>query len=188
MLELAGRGDIPVAAGADRPLVAELVVAADAHGESGLGTLELPAPQAEPIAAHAVDFLAERLLGARGPVTLIPIGPLTNIALLLAGYPEAAAKIERVVLMGGAVGAGNMTASAEFNIWVDPEAAHRVFRSGLHVTMVGLDVTNRAVLTGEDADRLGTSGRIGGARARTSTAALPSTTRSRSRTPFGHSC
>jgi inosine-uridine nucleoside N-ribohydrolase len=163
VLELAGRPDVPVAAGADRPLVGELVVAADAHGESGLGGVSLPPPSTEPVAQHAVDFLAERLLRADRPLTLVPLGPLTNVALLLARHPKAAQKIDQIVLMGGAIAEGNMTAAAEFNIWSDPEAAARVFDSGGSVTMVGLDVTNRSVLTLEDADRLRRGGRIGAA-------------------------
>jgi inosine-uridine nucleoside N-ribohydrolase len=161
VLELAGRADVPVAAGAERPLVGELVVAADAHGESGLDGPDLPPPRARPVAEHAVDFLAARLRVSERPVTLVALGPLTNVALLLARHPESTARVDRVVLMGGAIGAGNMTAAAEFNIWTDPEAAQRVFESGLDVTMVGLDVTNRAVLTGEHADRLRSSGRVG---------------------------
>lgn len=165
VLELAGRTDIPVAAGADGPLVGELVVAADAHGESGLDGPDLPAASTEPVAAHAVDFLAERLLAAAEPLTLVPLGPLTNVALLLARHPEAARRIERIVLMGGAIAEGNQTPSAEFNIWIDPEAAAQVFTSDLDVTMVGLDVTNKAVLTGEDADRLRDTGSVGTAAA-----------------------
>ena len=161
VLELAGRSDVPVAAGADRPLVGELVVAADAHGETGLDGPDLPPPQGSPVEQHAVEFLAERLLASERPVTVVPLGPLTNVALLLAERPEAADRIERIVLMGGAIAEGNMTPSAEFNIWVDPEAAAYVFESGLDVTMVGLDVTNRAVLTPEHADRLRPQGRVG---------------------------
>ena len=163
VLELGGRDDVPVAAGADRPLVRELVVAADAHGETGLDGPALPPPRRDPLDQHAVDFLAERVLASDRPVTLVPLGPLTNVALLLARHPDAAARLERVVLMGGAVGAGNMTAAAEYNIWVDPEAARRVFESGLDLTMIGLDVTNRAVLTAEHADRLRGTGRVGAA-------------------------
>jgi pyrimidine-specific ribonucleoside hydrolase len=163
VLELAGRADIPVAPGADRPLVSALVVADDAHGESGLDGPALPAPRVRPIGQHAVDFLAERVDTAEEPVTLVALGPLTNVALLLDLHSEAASTIERLVLMGGAIGEGNMTASAEFNIWTDPEAAARVFESGLDVTMVGLDVTNRAVLTSDDADRLRETGPIGNA-------------------------
>jgi inosine-uridine nucleoside N-ribohydrolase len=165
VLELAGRTDIRVAAGAERPLVGELVVAADAHGETGLDGPDLPPASTEPVAEHAVDFLAARLAESERPLTLVPLGPLTNVALLLAGHPAAAAKIERIVLMGGAVREGNQTPSAEFNIWIDPEAAARVFDSGLDVTMVGLDVTNKAVLTTEDADALRGSGPVGAAAA-----------------------
>jgi inosine-uridine nucleoside N-ribohydrolase len=161
VLELAGRGDVAVAAGADQPLAGELVVAADAHGETGLDGPELPAPQGRPVEQHAVELLAERLLASARPVTLVPLGPLTNVAPLLAERPEAAERIERIVLMGGAIAEGNMTPSAEFNIWLDPEAAAHVFASGLDVTMVGLDVTNRAVLTPEHADRLRSQGPVG---------------------------
>jgi inosine-uridine nucleoside N-ribohydrolase len=163
VLELAGRRDVRVAAGADRPLVRDLVVAADAHGETGLDGPDLPPPRARALDQHAVDFLAERILASERPVTLVPLGPLTNVALLLARHPAAADRLERVVLMGGAMAEGNMTASAEFNVWVDPEAAAHVFESGLDVTMVGLDVTNKAVLTAADADRLRGAGRVGAA-------------------------
>jgi inosine-uridine nucleoside N-ribohydrolase len=155
VLELAGRAEIPVAAGAARPLVREPRVAADVHGETGLDGPDLPPPQNEPSPQHAVDFLAERVAGA----TLIATGPLTNVALLLARYPKA--KPERIVLMGGAIAEGNVTPAAEFNIWADPEAAHRVFTSGLDVTMVGLDVTHRALVTPAHAGQLREAGRIG---------------------------
>jgi inosine-uridine nucleoside N-ribohydrolase len=161
VLELAGRSDIPVAAGAERPLVNEVSVAADVHGESGMDGPELPDPTTAPVDAHAVDFIAERLLGAPEPLTLIPTGPLTNIALLLARHPRAAERIERIVLMGGAIAEGNVTPAAEFNIWADPEAAARVFASGLDVTMVGLDVTHRALMTPAHAAALRGAGRIG---------------------------
>jgi inosine-uridine nucleoside N-ribohydrolase len=163
VLELGGRGDVPVAAGADRPLARELVTAADAHGETGLDGPELPPAVGRPLDRHAVDFLAERILAANRPVTLVALGPLTNAALLLAERPDAAGRLGRVVLMGGAIAEGNMTAAAEFNVWVDPEAAARVFESGLDVTMVGLDVTNRAVLTPEHAERLRPQGPLGAA-------------------------
>jgi purine nucleosidase/pyrimidine-specific ribonucleoside hydrolase len=130
-------------------------VAAEVHGETGLDGPDLPPPQTEPEPQHAVDFLAERVTGA----TLIATGPLTNVALLLARYPEATP--ERIVLMGGAIAEGNVTPAAEFNIWADPEAAHRVFTSGLDVTMVGLDVTHRALVTPAHAGQLRESGRVG---------------------------
>jgi purine nucleosidase/pyrimidine-specific ribonucleoside hydrolase len=132
--------------------VREPRVAEDVHGETGLDGPDLPPPQADPSPQHAVDFLAERIEGA----TLVATGPLTNVALLLARYPEA--KPERIVLMGGAIAEGNVTPAAEFNIWADPEAAERVFTSGLDVTMVGLDVTHKALVK---SDQLRGAGRIG---------------------------
>ena len=165
VLELAGRTDIDVATGAEGPLRGELVVAADAHGETGLDGVDLPPPSTEPVEERAADFLAARLAESERPVTLIPLGPLTNVALLLEAHPDAAARIERIVLMGGAIWEGNQTPSAEFNIWIDPEAAARVFGSGIDLTMVGLDVTNKAVLTGADADSLRGSGPVGDAAA-----------------------
>jgi inosine-uridine nucleoside N-ribohydrolase len=155
VLELVGRGDVPVAAGAERPLVREARVAANVHGETGLDGPDLPLPQARPADEHAVDFLAGRVAGT----TLVATGPLTNVALLLARHPQA--RPERIVLMGGAIAEGNVTPAAEFNIWGDPEAAARVFASGLDVTMVGLDVTHRALFTTERADRLRDAGRVG---------------------------
>jgi inosine-uridine nucleoside N-ribohydrolase len=154
VLELAG-AEIPVAAGADRPLVRDPRVAANVHGETGLDGPDLPPPRAEAVGQHAVDFLAERIAG----VTLVATGPLTNVALLLARHPNA--RPERIVLMGGAIAEGNVTPAAEFNIWADPEAAARVFASGLDVTMVGLDVTHKALLTDAHAARLRENGRIG---------------------------
>jgi inosine-uridine nucleoside N-ribohydrolase len=161
VLEFAGRGDVPVAAGADRPLVREPRMAAHVHGESGLDGPDLPPPAGAPVSTHAVDFLAERLRAGGRPVTLIPTGPLTNIALLLARHPDAAQDIERIVLMGGAIAEGNVTPAAEFNIWVDPEAAARVFASGLDITMIGLDITHRALMTADHAERLRAAGRVG---------------------------
>ncbi|HWB56100.1 MAG TPA: nucleoside hydrolase [Gaiellaceae bacterium] len=158
VLEFVGRSDVPVAAGADRPLSRELTVAAHVHGESGLDGPALPPPQGAPIDEHAVDFLARSALGAGRPVTLVPVGPLTNVALLLARHPEVVEAVERIVLMGGAVAEGNVTPAAEFNIWADPEAARRVFSSGLPVTMIGLDVTHKALMTDVHAERLRSSG------------------------------
>jgi inosine-uridine nucleoside N-ribohydrolase len=157
VLELVGRADVAVAAGADRPLVRERFVAAYVHGETGLDGPDLPPPQGAPVAEHAVDFLAERVAGT----TLVAVGPLTNVALLLAMHPDA--RPERIVIMGGAIAEGNVTPAAEFNIWADPEAARRVFESGIDVTMVGLDVTHKALMTREHAERLrglGTAGRF----------------------------
>ncbi len=157
VLEFAGRPEIPVAAGADRPLVREPVVAANVHGETGLDGPDLPPPQASPVEQHAVDFLAEKIREHDGAVTLVPTGPLTNVALLLALHPDA--RPERIVLMGGAIAEGNVTPAAEFNIWGDPEAAARVFASGIDATMIGLDVTHKALFTPAHVARL--DGRVG---------------------------
>jgi inosine-uridine nucleoside N-ribohydrolase len=161
VLELVGRTDVPVAAGADRPLVRDLGVALEVHGESGLDGPELPEPRTAPVAQHAVDLIADTLRAARAPVTLVPVGPLTNVALFLVRHPELVDRLERIVLMGGAIAEGNVTPAAEFNIWVDPEAAARVFASGIDVTMIGLDVTHRALLLPEHAARLRAGGRVG---------------------------
>ena len=154
VLEFVG-WEVPVAAGADRPLLREPFVAKHVHGETGLDGPDLPPPQGRPIDDHAVDFLGRNADG----VTLVPVGPLTNVALMLARYPGVRPK--RAVLMGGAIGLGNTTPAAEFNIWADPEAAARVFESGLDITMVGLDVTHQALLMTEDAETLRASGRTG---------------------------
>jgi inosine-uridine nucleoside N-ribohydrolase len=161
VLEFVGREDLPVAVGADRPLVRDAWVAAHVHGETGLDGPDLPDPQTEPVEEHAVDFLADKLLRSKQPITLVPVGPLTNIALLLARYPEATPKVERIVLMGGAIAEGNVTPAAEFNVWADPEAAARVFGSGLDVTMIGLDVTHEALLREPQVERLREAGRTG---------------------------
>ena len=155
VLELVGRSDVPVAAGADRPLVRDLHVAAHVHGESGLDGPELPAATARPVEQHAVDFMLEHVTPG---VVLVPVGPLTNVGLFLARYPDEARRIERIVLMGGAIAEGNVTPAAEFNIWADPEAAQRVFASGIDVTMIGLDVTHEALMTRAMADRLRADG------------------------------
>ena len=155
VLEFVGRTDVSVAAGADRPLVREPFVAAHVHGETGLDGPALPPAAGEAVPQHAVDFLAEHARGA----TLVAVGPLTNVALLLALHPDAVPK--QIVLMGGAIAEGNITPAAEFNIWADPEAARRVFASGIDLTMVGLDVTHKALMTPEHADRLRASSRAG---------------------------
>jgi inosine-uridine nucleoside N-ribohydrolase len=157
VLEFAGRPDIPVAAGADGPLVRDPFVAAYVHGETGLDGPDLPPPQSAPVDRHAADFLADKIREADRGVTLIPVGPLTNVALMLAMHPDA--RPERIVLMGGAVAEGNVTPAAEFNIWCDPEAAERVFNSGIDVTMIGLDVTHKALFTQAHIGRL--AGRVG---------------------------
>ena len=159
VLDLVDRHDVLVAPGADRPLERELTVAAHVHGESGLDGPKLPPPGRRPVAQHAVDFMVERIVGSPRPVTLVPTGPLTNVALLLDRI--GGDNVERIVLMGGAIAEGNMTPAAEFNIWADPEAAARVFGSGLDVTMIGLDVTHRAVTSPAVQERLRATGTVG---------------------------
>ncbi len=158
VLELADRTDIPVAAGADRPLQRELRTAPHVHGESGLDGPDLPEPTTKPIEAHAADFLAELL---EPGVVLVPTGPLTNVALLLERHPDVKERLERIVWMGGAIAEGNITPAAEFNAFVDPEAAAAVFGSGIQVTMIGLDVTHKALFTRAHADRLRGTGTVG---------------------------
>jgi pyrimidine-specific ribonucleoside hydrolase len=162
VLALLGRTDVPVAAGPDQPLVRPLETAPQVHGVSGLDGADLPEPASEPRPEGALEFLRATLAAAPAPVTLIPVGPLTNIALLLRTYPAIAGKIAGISLMGGAMGAGNWTPAAEFNIWVDPEAARIVFRSGLPITMHGLDVTHKALMGLPEAERLDAVGtRVG---------------------------
>ena len=157
ILEFARRTEIPVAAGADRPLVRDPYFAAYVHGDTGLDGPDLPPAQGAPVERHAADFLADKIREAGGSVTLVPTGPLTNVALMLALHPDA--RPERIVLMGGAIAEGNVTPAAEFNIWWDPEAAARVFASGIDLTMVGLDVTHKALFTHAHIERL--TGRVG---------------------------
>jgi len=159
VLELVGRTDVEVAAGADRPLTRDLVVAAHVHGESGLDGPALPPPRTDTASTDASAFIADRIRHARAEVTLVPTGPLTNVARYLDAHGSKG--IARIVLMGGSIAEGNSTPAAEFNIWCDPEAARTVFTSGLEVTMVGLDVTHKAILGPEIEERLRGVGRIG---------------------------
>lgn len=146
---IAGITDVPVAAGCPGPLVGEPRTAERVHGESALDGAELGEPAVEAVDAHAVELMADVLAAATAPVTIAAVGPLTNLALLLRRHPEARAAIAEVVVMGGTLGPGNVAPMAEFNILVDPEAAHVVFSSGLPVTMCGLDVTHQALATPE---------------------------------------
>ncbi|SFL80839.1 nucleoside hydrolase [Geodermatophilus ruber] len=163
VLHLAGRSDVPVAAGARDSLVhAQPERAGHVHGASGLGGVQLPPSPAALVPRPAVVALAELLMSSPTPVTVAAIGPWTNIALLLAIYPEAADRIGRLVLMGGSAGrGGNVTAAAEFNVWADPEAAQRVLSAGLPTVMVGLDVTLPTVLDAEGIARFAAAGHVG---------------------------
>jgi purine nucleosidase len=143
----AGICDVPVAAGCDRPLLRELVTAADVHGASGLDGHRWEEPTVPLAPTHAVDLIVE--LAMQGDVTLVPIGPLTNVAMALRREPRLADRVQEVVLMGGSFTRGNGTPAAEFNIFVDPEAAAMVFEAGWPLTMVGLDLTHQALATPE---------------------------------------
>ena len=148
LVALAGRTDIPVYAGADRPLVQELVTAEFVHGKTGLDGADLPEPSTPLADGHAalaiVDILRRE---PAGTVTICPVGPLTNIALAMRLAPDIVTRIKAIVLMGGAIGVGNITPAAEFNIYVDPHAADIVFRAGVPLVMHGLDVTHKALVT-----------------------------------------
>ncbi|MEU6867739.1 nucleoside hydrolase [Streptomyces sp. NPDC046876] len=146
---VAGIAGVPVAAGCDRPLVQPLAVADDVHGASGLDGPRFPEPTVGVAPEHAVDLIHRILRDHPEPVTLVPTAPLTNIALLLTRYPEDAARIREIVLMGGSTERGNRTPAAEFNVQADPEAADIVFRSGVPLTMCGLNVTHQALATPE---------------------------------------
>jgi len=147
--ELAGRTDIKIFAGCDRPMQRELVTAEYVHGKTGLDGIALPDPTMPVQDQNAVDFIIETLrTEASGSVTLVPIGPLTNIATALQQAPDIADRIEEIVLMGGGCfEGGNVTPAAEFNIYVDPQAADLVFRSGVKLTVMALDVTHKALTT-----------------------------------------
>lgn len=153
MLTLLKRTDIPVAGGAVKPLMRDLIIADNVHGESGLDGPELPEPGFAPQPCTAVELMAKVLRESAEPVTLVSTGPQTNVALLLNSHPELHANIARIVIMGGAMGLGNWTPAAEFNIFVDPEAAEIVFQSGIPVVMAGLDVTHKAQIMAEDIER-----------------------------------
>ena len=159
VLELAGRTDVSVAAGAAQPLQRELVVAAHVHGESGLDGPTLPEARSAPIADDAAAFMAAAIASSPQPVVVVATGPLTNVARHIA--ERGTDGIARVVVMGGAIAEGNFTPAAEFNMWCDPEAAAAVFDSGLELSMIGLDVTHQALLGAEVEARLREVGRIG---------------------------
>ncbi|MEL6793023.1 MAG: nucleoside hydrolase [Pseudomonadota bacterium] len=149
LCELAGRSDVPVFAGCDRPMARTLVTAEHVHGKTGLDGADLPEPEMSLQDAHAVDWIIEMFRGApAGEITLCPLGPLTNIGAALERAPDIAPKIREIVLMGGGYfEQGNITPSAEFNIYVDPEAAKIVFGAGVPLTVIPLDCTHKALAT-----------------------------------------
>lgn len=165
ILELAGRPEIVVHAGADRPLAQKLLTAGHVHGETGLAGLDLPLPTHPPAPGHAADLLIQATRDRPG-LTLCPLGPLTNVATALKRDPGLGHRLQEIVLMGGAIGHGNVTTHAEFNMRVDPEAAAIVFESGVPITMIGLDATRQALATPERVEalkRLGTTAALAAA-------------------------
>ncbi|WP_340394617.1 nucleoside hydrolase [Paenibacillus sp. FSL E2-0177] len=138
--------DIPVAKGAAGPLFGKLVTGEEAHGESGMDGPLLPPSKFRPVEQGAVEFMLNIIRSSEEKITLVPMAPLTNIALLITAYPEIKDRIEKISLMGGGIFYGNVTSTAEFNIYVDPEAARIVFESGIPITMSGLDVTDKAAI------------------------------------------
>jgi inosine-uridine nucleoside N-ribohydrolase len=173
LVEIAGRNDIPVAAGASSPLIRKLVDASYAHGNNGLAGVDFPAAKLEPVKDRAAELICRIVRANPGAITIVGIGPLTNVALALREDPEIASMIQSIVLMGGSLSGGNVTPAAEFNFYVDPEAASIVFGSGIPIRMVGLDVTRKVELTQRHIDTLQAgSGPVSEAAARIAESAL----------------
>src|SRR6266542_5395088 len=155
VLELGRASHIPVAKGSVLPLIQPLRASAYVHGESGIGNSRLPEPQAKPVAGHAVDYLIERVIAEPNQISIFPIAPLTNIAMAIRKEPKFAKAVKELVIMGGAIQEhGNITPLAEFNIYVDPHAAHIVFHAGVPITLIPLDVTHKCLLKQEHIDHL----------------------------------
>lgn len=155
LLELTGRTEIPVYRGCERPLLRDLYTAEYVHGDTGIDGADLPVPESLPEPGHAVDLIIEACLDAVEPLTLCPLGPLTNIGMAIAKEPRITERIREIVWMGGAFDeGGNTTDAAEFNAYVDPHAVHIVFTSGVPITVMPLDVTHRALMTPAWVDRL----------------------------------
>jgi purine nucleosidase len=155
VLELAQAGRIPVYQGCELPLVQPSLLAPETHGEHGIGYAKLPAPQTSPRVGKGSDFLIEKIMSAPGEITLVCIGPLTNVALAIRQEPRIVKKVREVFIMGGAIRhEGNTTPLAEFNTFVDPHAAHIVFHSGMPITLTPLDVTYQCIFLPDDLNRL----------------------------------
>jgi pyrimidine-specific ribonucleoside hydrolase len=159
VLAVAGRGDIPVACGASRPLLSPPHEATDIHGKNGLADLDLELPAEGNCNIHAVELMRQQITASPTPPTLIALAPLTNVALLARMYPHVIAKLERIVFMGGSTRGGNATPVAEFNAWADPEAAAIVLNAGAPTTMYGLDVFYNAAVDSTDVRELEASSR-----------------------------
>jgi purine nucleosidase len=159
VLELVNASHIPVAKGCDLPLVQPSLLAPETHGKAGLGYAQLPGPASRPIVRHGCDFLIEQILSNPGEITLVAIGPLTNVALAIRQEPRIVQAVKEVFIMGGAIRhEGNTTPLAEFNTYVDPHAAHIVFHSGMPITLTPLDVTYQCLLMAGDVERIQEAG------------------------------
>ncbi len=155
VLELVKANYIPVARGFELPLVQPSLLAPETHGNTGIGYAQLPAPKTKAVNQHSVDFLIEKIMSAPGEITLVCIGPLTNVAVAIRKEPRIIKAVKDVIIMGGAIRhEGNTTPLAEFNVYVDPHASHMVYHSGMPITLVPLDVTYECILTPDDVKRL----------------------------------
>ena len=155
VLELAHASQIPVARGFALPLVQPSLLAPETHGATGIGYARFSPPKARPVTQHSVEFLIEKILSAPGEMTLVCIGPLTNLAVAIRKEPRLLKAVKEVIIMGGAIRhEGNTTPLAEYNVYVDPHASHMVYHSGLPITLVPLDVTYQCALTRADVERL----------------------------------
>ena len=154
LLEIADRTDIPVAAGASHPLVRRLATAGHVHGVNGLAGVEFPEPKTKPVRETAPEIIRRIVRENPGEITIVGVGPLTNVALALRADPELANMIPAIAIMGGSLSGGNMTPAAEFNLYVDPEAARIVFDANIPLTMVGLDVTRKCRVSEEHIKQL----------------------------------
>lgn len=155
ILELTQASHIPVARGCELPLVQPSLLAPETHGNTGLGYAKLPEPRSKPVVQHGGDFLIEKIMASPGEITLVAIGPLTNVALAIREEPRIVQAVKELIIMGGAIRhEGNTTPLAEFNTYVDPHAAHIVYHSGMPITLTPLDVTYQCILLADDVTRL----------------------------------
>ena len=154
LVEIADRTDVPVAAGASHPLVRRLVTSGHVHGANGLAGVEFPEPKIKPVRETASEIIRRLVRENPGEITIVAVGPLTNVALVLRNDPEIAGMIPQIVIMGGSLSGGNITPAAEFNLYVDPEAARVVFDAHIPLTMVGLDVTRKCLLNEHQIEQL----------------------------------
>jgi len=154
LVEIAGRTDVPVAAGASQPLLRRLATASHVHGANGLAGVDFPEPKIKPVRETAPEIIRRIVRENPGEITLVAVGPLTNVALALRADPELAGMIPAITIMGGSLSGGNITPAAEFNLYVDPEAARIVFDANIPLTMVGLDVTHKCLLSEQQIKQL----------------------------------